>query len=417
MPRGGNFPGMRIFHANRGIPAVFYRSLWLLGLMGACLAGCVDPDSGTTNEFASGIRGQSVPEWEGMLKQTSGWLGADGVYAVALNGVERPGSAHGTETFFWFSDSIIGEIEGDSLQANWEMVHNTVAYMKGDKPSPENIRFFWNQGASGEALSVFEPATPASQEGDYYWLGDGLFNHALDSTIYIFAYRIRNVPGLVYPFEDVGLALIALPKGSRPPFPDQRQLDVPFFLKDSKGKGKVVFGAAVLSNTEGARAPDPDGYIYIYGLRGPEKELLVARVKEHELEHFSQWRFWNGSAWVGDVHAAAALTSRVSNEMSVSFMEDGRVLATYQLDTNSPHVAVQVGDSPVGPFYPRKMVYETPEIYEDIDFYTYNAKGYPHLSRPGELLISYNVNAFNFVEKLHKHPHHLRPRFITVRYE
>src|SRR5690606_40321526 len=128
------------------------------------------------------------------------------------------------------------------------------------------------------------------------------------------------VPDLVYTYEDVGLALIALPKGSRPPFPDQRQLDVPFFLKDSKGKGKVVFGAAVLSNTEGARAPDPDGYIYIYGLRGPEKELLVARVKEHELENFSQGRFWNGNAWVGDVHAAAPLPSPVSKAMSVSLL-------------------------------------------------------------------------------------------------
>lgn len=58
-----------------------------------------------------------------------------------------------------------------------------------------------------------------------------------------------------------------------------------------------------------------------------------------------------------------------------------------------------------------------PEIYEDINFYTYNAKAYPHLSKPGELLISYNVNAFNFEEKFHMYPHHLRPRFITVKYK
>ncbi len=79
-------------------------------------------------------------------------------------------------------------------------------------------------------------------------------------------------------------------------------------------------------------------------------------------------------------------------------------------------MVVQVGDSPAGPFYPFKKVWETPEIYEDIDFYTYNAKAFPHLSNPGELLISYNMNAFNFIEKFHKNPQHLRPRFITVKY-
>lgn len=363
------------------------------------------------------IWGRPVPQWEGMLKQKKGWLGADGVYAVALNGMETPGKADETETMFWFSDSIIGEIVGDSLKDDWEMVHNSVAYMQGGKPDPSKIRFHWNKDEEGKAVSAFEPHTPETGPDEYYWLGDGFFNHALDSTIYIFAYRIRTVPGGPFPFTDVGLSLIALPKGSRPPYPDQRQLDVPFFMKDSKGRGGVVFGSAVLPNTKGAGAGDPDGYIYVYGIRGPEKELLVARVKDKEFEDFDAWRFWDGGDWNTDIHAAAALTSRVSNEMSVSFMEDGRVIAAYQLDTNSPDIVIQVGDTPQGPFYPRKKVWETPQIYEDIDFYTYNAKGYPHLSEPGELLISYNVNAFNFVEKLHKHPHHLRPRFITVKYE
>jgi hypothetical protein len=54
------------------------------------------------------------------------------------------------------------------------------------------------------------------------------------------------------------------------------------------------------------------------------------------------------------------------------------------------------------------------ETYDDIDFYTYNAKAYPYLSKPGELLISYNVNSFDFERKIKIHPYHLRPRFITL---
>ncbi len=364
----------------------------------------------------SGLVSKATPQWEEMLKRDSGWIGADGVYAVAMNGVETPGKASQTETMFWFSDNIWGNIYDDTLASDWEMSNNCVAYMQGDEPSGSKIEFFRRKNEKGQTLSMFEPNTPNTSKGDYYWLGDGFFDHAMDSTIYIFAYRIKNIPGGIYPFDDVGLSLIALPKGSKPPFQNQRQMDVPFFYKDSKGHGKLVFGIAVLANTAGAGAPNPDGYIYVYGVRGPEKELVVARVKDNEFENFSQWRFWNGSAWQENVHDVAALTSRVSNEMSVSFMEDGRVIAAYQLDTNSPDIMIQAGKTPYGPFQPAKKVWSTPQVYEDLDFYTYNAKAHPHLSKPGELLISYNVNSFDFLDDIKYKPHHLRPRFFTVKY-
>lgn len=365
----------------------------------------------------SGLISTGTPQWEEMLRRNNGWIGADGVYAVAMNGVETPGKAANSETMFWFSDNIWGDISGDTLQDNWEMSNNCVAYMQGNEPDPSKIKFHRRQDSEGKTLSMFEPKTPATNPGDYYWLGDGYFNHVLDSTIYIFAYRIKNIPGGIYPFDDVGLSLIAIPKNSKPPFKDQRQLDVPYFFKDSKGKGKLVFGVCIMANTVGAGVPNPDGYIYIYGVRGPQKELVVARVADKSFEQFDQWRFWNGSEWSTDVHSAAALTNRVSNEMSVSCMEDGRVIAAYQLDTNSPDIMIQVGKSPAGPFQPAKKVWHTPEIYEDLDFYTYNAKAHPHLSNPGELLISYNVNSFDFLDDIKYKPHHLRPRFFTVKYK
>jgi hypothetical protein len=384
------------------------------------MSGCSAPvniKGSHLNETSGGIVSKPASQWEEMLRRNEGWIGADGVYAVALNGVESPGKAHETETLFWFSDNIWGKVNGDTLASNWEMSNNCVAYLKGSEPDASKMEFFRRQNEKGETLSMFEPNTPNTSPGDYYWLGDGYFNHALDSTIYIFAYRIKNIPGGIYPFDDVGLSLIALPKSSRPPFTAQRQLDVPFFFKNSGNKGKLVFGVAVMANTVGARAPKPDGFIYIYGVRGPEKELVVARVGEKDFEKFSAWRFWNGMDWSADVHSCAALTSRVSNEMSVSFMEDGRVIAAYQLDTNSPDIMIQVGKTPAGPFQPAKKVWSTPQVYEDLDFYTYNAKAHPHLSKPGELLISYNVNSFDFLDDIKYKPHHLRPRFFTVKYK
>jgi hypothetical protein len=32
------------------------------------------------------------------------------------------------------------------------------------------------------------------------------------------------------------------------------------------------------------------------------------------------------------------------------------------------------------------------------------------------LLVSYNVNSFDFLDDIVKHPYHLRPRFISVKY-
>ena len=374
-------------------------------------------DAGVKGRGNSAIISTATPDWDNMLLRNSGWIGADGIYAVAMNGVETPGRATESETMFWFSDNIWGEIGGDTLANEWEMSNNCVAYLQGGKPDGKKLEFFSRRSETGQTLSMFEPKTPATAPGDYYWLGDGFFNHALDSTIYIFAYRIKNIPGGIYPFDDVGLSLIALPKGSRPPFENQRQTDVPFFYKDSKGKGKLVFGVSVLANTVGAGAPYPDGFIYIYGIRGPFKQLVVARVEDRLFEDFSKWTFWDGENWSSDVHNMAALTDRVSNEMSVSFMKDGRVIAAYQLDTNSPDIMIQAGKTPAGPFQPAKKVWSTPEIYEDLDFYTYNAKAHPHLSEPGELLISYNVNSFDFLKDIKYSPHHLRPRFFTVKYE
>ena len=178
-----------------------------------------------------------------------------------------------------------------------------------------------------------------------------------------------------------------------------------------------MFGITVLPNAAGAGAHRPDGYIYVYGVRGGNKELLVARVKDSLFEDFAQWRYWDGMGWNTDMNASAALTDNISNEMSVSFMPDGRVIAAYQpKSSGTSAVVVAAGATPWGPFQPAKKIWETPESYDDLDFYTYNAKGHPNLSKPGELLISYNVNSFDFLDDIVKHPYHLRPRFISVRY-
>lgn len=81
-------------------------------------------------------------------------------------------------------------------------------------------------------------------------------------------------------FKEMGTDLIILPSGSTPPFEDQRQIESPLRF-DGGG-----FGAGIFVNTASSGAPNPDGFIYVYGVRGVEKKLMVARVLPQDFENF-----------------------------------------------------------------------------------------------------------------------------------
>jgi hypothetical protein len=298
------------------------------------------------------------------------------------------------------------------------MINNSVALLKGSKPDPEKINFFYNDQSSGKSGAIFVPNVPGVSPNEYYWLGDGFVNIDADSTIYIFAYRIINTEkkeGVLFNFKQLDLCLISIPKGSRPPFNDQKQVIFPFYHVSDTAQSPISFGSAIYVNTKSAGAPHPDGYIYVYGTKGGDKELMVARVQPENFPEFNKWRFWNGKSWTNSIDSTAAIARHVSNEMSISPLPNGKLLMTYHLRSIEPEVAIQVGDSPVGPFGPVQKIWHTDEINEDDDFFTYNSKAHPHLSPPGSVLISYNVNSFDFSNDIIDKPHLYRPRFLLLK--
>jgi len=213
---------------------------------------------------------EEAPEWSRLFKRTSGWFGGDGIFAVTRDGRENANASAGSETIIWFSDTMLGEIEKDSLKPGYEMIHNSIAVLKGAEPDSNRINFYWPKEA-GKNKSLFTPKTPGSGAGEYYWMGDGFVNQAKNNDLYIFGYRIKDTPnGTAFPFKEMGNTLVVLPGGSQPPFSSQRQIDIPFFLGknvDSTGS----FGAGIFVNTKEAGATNPDGYVYIYGIRGQTK--------------------------------------------------------------------------------------------------------------------------------------------------
>jgi hypothetical protein len=351
-------------------------------------------------------------EWNDLFTRNSGWFGGDGIFSIPMNGVDT--THENDSTLFLFSDTMTGNIRDGKLQPGFSMIHNSVAILKGNIPLPENIRFCWNTDSKGQPATLFEPHTPAATKADYYWLGDGFVNTALHNNTYIFAYRIRNISQRDFGFEETGNALIVLPAGSRPPFANHRQMDTPLFLPADSSHGSGSFGAGVFVNTKEAGASHPDGCVYIYGVRGQQKEVLVAKVPAVEFENFGRWRYWDGQQWQADIHHAAPITAHASNELSITPLKDGRYALVFQVDGIGSAVGLRLGGSPAGPFGPIIKVWECPEVKEDKRFFVYNAKAHPHLSPPGELLISYNVNAFDFFNVLPMHPHLYRPRFIKL---
>jgi hypothetical protein len=347
---------------------------------------------------------ERAPEWTELFKRGDGWFGGDGIFAIPTNGQE---SGESDSVLFVFSDTMFGQIVDGKLQPGYTMLNNSVMILRGEEADPEKASFLVNE-KDGQPNTLFVPQTPERGKDDYYWLGDGFVNTSGDGTMYIFAYRIRNTDdGSAFPFVEVGNSLIAIPKGDTYPFSGHRQLDLPFSNKaDSLS---TSFGVGVTTDQESS-----DGYIYVYGVRGKSKELVAARVKPNAVEQFSSWEFFNGNGWGENPESARAISDSVSNELSVSPIGNGKFALVYQYAGLMPTIYMQIGESPVGPFGPRLKVWNTADDIKEPELFTYNAKAHPAISKPGELLVSYNVNSFKFHEVIESMPNLYRPRFIRI---
>jgi len=354
----------------------------------------------------------AAPEWTNLFYRNSGWFGADGIFSIPLSGVDRVGNAGNRETLLLFSDTYIGEVDGDMPRPGNVMVNNTVALVKGRSAHPDSIQFFYKKDKNGAPQTFFVPQNTGGKK-QHFWLGDGFVNRERGNTLYLFAYHIQMTGAGVFDFIEPDVSLLALPEGSRPPFEQQRQIKTPLHI-NVPGLGEGNFGAGILVNTKWAGAPHPDGYVYVYGCIGQDKNLVAARVKPRHFENFKKWKYWNGKSWVADIRLLAPATNAVSNELSVTPLPDGRYALIFQVMGLSDKVGMRIGSSPVGPFGEIQEIWRTPEA--DQGLFCYNAKAHPNLSQPGELLISYNTITLDFWNDIQKNAHIYRPRFVRLKW-
>ena len=354
---------------------------------------------------------EEAPEWTGLFYRKQGWFGADGIFSIPLDGVDENNGSE--ETLIIFSDTYIGSVKENKPLPGNKMVNNTVAFFHGTEPLESNIAFHYNKDKQGNPTTYFVPGQRSGRK-QHFWLGDGFVNKKLKDNLYIFAYHIEITGPNVFDFIEPSVSILKIPAGSRPPFDDYSILETPLHV-NSPAIGEGNFGAGIFANTRWAEARQPDGYIYIFGCVGGDKNLIVARVRDKDFENFPLWRFWDGKGWSDDINACSPITNAVSNELSLTELPDGRYLLTFQVLGISDKVGIRVGESPIGPFGDIQEIYMTPEMKEGL--WPYNAKAHPALSKPGELLISYNTITPDFWNDIQNNAHIYRPRFIKMIFE
>lgn len=392
-----------------------YYFLVICAFFFACSSKSSEKDSETVdiqineNDFTV----EQAPEWTNLFLRKSGWFGGDGIFVIPYSGKDSEGS---DSLLFLFSDTMIGNIDGEKLKPGSVMVNNSIAVLHDKVPDSSHISF--KMAKAGEQYkAIFTPKTDKPNKDQYFWLGDGFVNPEAGKDMFIFAYKIQNThDNSGFPFKEIGNTLIRIPCKSQFPYADQKHTDLPF--NNYTGSEETIsFGAGIFNNSESAGEIDGDGFVYVYGIKGVNKKLVAARVKPGEIDSFDRWEFWNAKSWANDVKGAAALSDSVSNEMSISRLSKNKYALVYQLSGIFPEICLRVGPTPVGPFGPRITLYKTTNDIKGPNLFTYNAKAHPALSAKGELLISYNVNSFKFLQDIEKMPDLYRPRFIRVKFK
>jgi hypothetical protein len=394
-------------------------TLWTISVLG--LTHCKSPKPVLAQnkqqkilpDTLSSFSVRAADEWTTIFYRKHGWFGADGIFSINLNGVEHQPANKIDKVFMYFSDTMTGKVIGNDSVQNFKMVNNSYATLTGISPEKESVEIYLNTDKNGSPTNYFSPNSQNSKPNEYYWFGDGFVNQEDDNSINIFGYRVIDNSEKSWDFELTGVTLIIIPKHSKAPFIEHTQIDAPLFM-DIEGVGKGTFGSAIYVNTKKAGATNPDGFLYIYGLLDPNKKLVVARVRPKNLRKFDTWRYWDGKKWNKDINRVKPITNRVSNELSLTAMEDGRFLLVFQEDGIGNHTAIRIAESFTGPFGPIQRIWKAPEVNEPPGIIPYNAKAHPVLSTDDELLISYNTISFDYFNDILKYPHMYRPRFFWL---
>ena len=353
----------------------------------------------------------SATEWDALLTQTEGWLGADGIYSLDLNydseaSLFDANKSDNQLSLFWFSDTICGKTKKNGAEyAQWQMINHSFAILKGNAPDKEKIEFFLKSDSSIPG--------PKNIVSGHYWLQDGI---RLGNRLWISAILV----GDAWKPKRVDAVTIGLNEETKQPNFSDVVVDVNAPLSFKTDEAQVVWGAAICDDAD-------QQYIYIYGYvdrlkEWSRKDMVAARAPRDSFLKYDQWQYFDGQNWTNEPEAVlkreAALVRAVSTEFSVSKIPYGpsrdKYLLVYTPNVIGERIAYRSGDSPVGPFDEEVVFYQS-DIPRNIQgVKCYNAKAHPIFADKTGVLVSYNVNRLGDIAKK---PEEYRPRFVWLNWE
>lgn len=348
---------------------------------------------------------KTADEWTSLLRQygksTTSWLGADGIYGVALDGVDSFGSATAeTKTLFMFNDTLIGTSDADGNCIFEGMPQNTAAILGGVSPDLDKIEYIWGKnGTNPTDMATLNDVVEKNLLGGKFWNGDCL---VLNDTLYITALHV--VGGMETDYANV--YAVPLVNGEPDWTNVTEQSAVPQLEFITSDGDRRFFICAIYANTTEAEVPNPDEYIYIYG-SGSGGEMYVSRIHKDDFPDFTKLTYWTGTEWSTDGAQCVSLKEKMSPAYSVTYIPvgpyAGKYIAVWMEAAISGNVMYAIGDSLIGPFGPSVLLYNAPESGVAVtdrngkatSMFVYNPSAYPHLSFGNQLLISYNVNVWS----------------------
>lgn len=331
---------------------------------------------------------EPAPDLDARFASSDGWLGADGIYAVAL-----PGG----RTAWIFSDTWTGVLK-DGRRTQPRMLNNSVAITEGTGQA----RFYYPTNAAGKAAALF---TPPDGRG-WYWPVAPIFD---SGVLHLFAWRIeKSGGGGAFGFKAFGTAHTEIDNPSAEPTAwRQRWRDVP-----APQTRPLFWGSCALAR---------DGQTYLYGYtENGEKGLafqrymILARAPAGKLSDFTSWRFYAKGEWLEDAAQAETLCPSVASEYTVTYVPSRQrfLLVTHDMFL-SPKIVTRTAENPWGPWSEKREVYTCPEASRERGVFCYAAKHQPVYSDDKTVVISYAANGHEMSTVLND-PSLYVPRFIRV---
>jgi hypothetical protein len=310
-------------------------------------------------------------------RDADGFTGGDGVYSVPL-----PDG----RTAWFFGDSFVGGVQPDGSRSSDPRTFVRNQLVVTGAGTPHTV-------AGGVGLDNDDLVRPAGARANkdgrgadpWYWPADGV---ARGTRLQLLVAKMT--PGVADPWwgwKQVATDVVTI---------DTTDMSVQSIAPTGSGAA-VAWGAAILDTPE---------WTYVYGAEadGLAKYVHVARAPGGDLS--KPWSYWTGSGWSDDHAASVRLPVEVSSQFSVLQGREGVRLITQRGFDGALHEST--APTPVGPFTDAGVIARIPAEHEGS--FAYNALVHEHLSRPGKLLVSWNLSSPYFMANDTVY----RPRFMEL---